>query len=140
MDDWPRIHSAINADRPTRKLPRFNFLRNEELNRLIGVEMCKWIVANSFIKCFNQNLRMPPKRPTRRVLLELSDAMTYAETVHLIAFVYVIGDVLVSVPHSEPPQVVASLLVLNIFVNFYASLVQQMNKRRISRLIQRTIQ
>ncbi len=118
------------------KLPQLNFIGNEKLNKLIGVGICKWVLANSFIKYFNRGLQMPVKKPNASELLELRDAMTYAEIVHLIAFAYVIGRVLMNITRGEYPRVIVSLLAVNNLVNLYPALVQQMNKRRIGRLIQ----
>lgn len=117
------------------KLLQVDFIGNEKLNKLIGVGVCKWILVNSFIKYFNRRLQISVKKPNLNELIELRGAMTYAETVHLIGFAYVIGRVLMNINSDEHQSMIAPLFAVNILVNLYPALVQQMNKRRIDYLI-----
>ena len=61
--------------------------------------------------------------------------MTYAETVHLIGFAYVIGKVLMDIITEQNQSMMMPLLFVNVVVNLYPALVQQMNKRRVNCLI-----
>lgn len=117
------------------KLPKHTFIRSEKLNRLLGVGVCRWILANSFIKYFNPRLRISMNKPNLNELIELSKAMSYAEAVHLIGFIFVIVAVLMNIINAEPQAMIWPLLVVNILVNLYPALVQQLNKRRIDKLI-----
>ena len=91
--------------------------------------------VNSFIKYFNRRLQISVKKPSLNELIELREAMTYAEIVHLICFTYVIVRVLLNIINNEHQSMIAPIFAVNIFVNLYPVLVQQMNKRRIDSLI-----
>ena len=91
--------------------------------------------VHSFIKYFNRRLQISVKKPSLNELIELREAMTYAEIVHLICFTYVIVRVLLNIINNEHQSMIAPIFAVNIFVNLYPVLVQQMNKRRIDSLI-----
>ena len=112
-----------------------NCIRNERLNKLIGVGVCKRALVSSFIKHFNRRLRLSGAKPSVNQLTELRESMTYAETVHLIGFAYVIGRVLLSIINEENQSMIVPLFAMNVLVNLYPALVQQINKRRVDRLI-----
>jgi len=120
---------------PLNKWLQLNFIKNEKLNKLIGVGLCKWVLANSFIKYFNRRLQILVSKPGLNELIELREAMTYAETVHLIGFAYVVGRVLLNIITQVHQNMIAPLFVANILVNLYPVLVQQLNKRRVNYLI-----
>lgn len=61
--------------------------------------------------------------------------MTYAEIVHLIGFAYVMLRVLVNLINGDHHSMIAPLIAVNIILNFYPTLLQQMNKRRIDRIL-----
>lgn len=117
------------------KLLQLNFIRNEKINRLIGVGIFRWVLANSFIKYFNRRLQISNKKPNMNKLIEVRDGMTYAEVVHLIGFAYVIVRVFVNIINDEHHSIIVPLFAMNIIMNFYPVLVQQLNKRRIYRLL-----
>lgn len=116
-------------------LPHLNFIRNEMLNKLIGVGIIKWILVNSPIKYFNRNLQISDIKLNLNKLNELREEMTYAEIVHLIGFVYVIVRIIVNIINDDYHITMVPLFATNIFANFYPILLQQLNKRRIDRLM-----
>ena len=120
---------------PIDALLKVSFVGNEKLNKLIGVGSCKRVLANSFIRHFNRRLRLSVMKPNVSQLAELRESMTYAETVHLIGFAYVIGKVLMDIVTKQHQSMIIPLVVLNVVVNLYPALVQQMNKRRVNCLI-----
>lgn len=61
--------------------------------------------------------------------------MTYAEFVHLIGFAYVVVKIFVNMINDELHGMIAPLFIMNIIANFYPVLLQQLNKRRIDRLL-----
>ena len=74
-------------------------------------------------------------KPSVKQLTELRESMTYAETVHLIAFAYLIGRVLLDIINKKHQSMIVPLFAVNVVVNLYPALVQQMNKRRVNCLI-----
>ncbi|MEY3241746.1 MAG: hypothetical protein RIR11_3185 [Bacteroidota bacterium] len=113
------------------KLSNLNFIVSKSLNEMIGLKYFKWIVKNTFFKFFNQKLRVESKKTD---LIEIRNEMTISEISHLIAFVF---GVIFSIYKSFSVNIVFGLAMMlgNILMNLYPSLLQQENKRRIDRLI-----
>ena len=66
------------------QLSNLNFIQSETLNRLLLVDVVKWIIKNTFFKYFNQNIKIQGDNIDLKVL---RNEMTLAEISHLIAFV-----------------------------------------------------
>lgn len=115
------------------KLSNLNFIKSEKLNSLIGLAAFKWVVKNTFFKFFNPKLKL--NRKTEKAELEkLREEMTKSEIDHLIAFVFVtafavVKSVNVSVWFG------LTIMIVNVLMNLYPSLLQQENKRRIDKAI-----
>jgi Glycosyl-4,4'-diaponeurosporenoate acyltransferase len=112
------------------KLSNLNFIESKTINRLIGINYFKWVVKHTVFKYFNQKISI---RQGNANLNQLRNEMTLAEISHLIGFVMVAVFAVffgfkVSVSYG------ISIMVPNIFLNLYPSLLQQENKRRIDRL------
>lgn len=114
-------------------LSNLNFIESEKLNKIIGLDFFKWIVKNSFFKYFNQKITLKNKITD---LSEIRKEMTIAEISHLIGFVFVTifavvkfitGDYLFGLV----------IMIVNICMNLYPSLLQQKNKRRLDKLIKK---
>jgi hypothetical protein len=138
VDSWILGHvSTLLLKRviPLSRIGPFNLLRSEKVNRLIGVGVLKWVLANSFIKHFNRRLQLSEKKPDSKRLIGLREAMTYAEVVHLIGFAYVLVRVLMNIINDEHLFMIAPLFALNVVVNLYPVLLQQSNKRRVDRVL-----
>jgi ABC-type bacteriocin/lantibiotic exporter with double-glycine peptidase domain len=115
------------------KLGYFNFIRGKQLNKILGIYAIKWILRNTFFKYFNQAIKIEAKDAD---LNQLRDAMTGAEISHLIGFIFVmIFVVYMSISQSLLFGII--ILVFNLLMNLYPSLLEQENKRRLDRLIQR---
>lgn len=113
------------------KLSNLNFISSEVLNKIIGIKYFKWIVKNSFFKFFNQKIKLNNKKTD---LIEIRKEMTLAEISHLIGFVFVtIFAIYKGV--SEGYLFGLTIMIVNILMNLYPSLLQQENKRRIDKLI-----
>ncbi len=115
------------------KLSNLNFIKNEKINNLIGIGLTKWIVKNSFFKFLNQNLKVN-KKINVSDLNALRMEMTKSEIGHLIAFLFVLIIVVIIILKHEFLFALI-VLIVNIIMNLYPSLLQQKNKRRIDRLI-----
>lgn len=115
------------------KLSHLNFLKNDKYNKVIGLDLLTWVVKNTFFKFFNQSLTLD--NAARGPELEnLYKEMTIAEISHLIGFIFVLFfAVYKGITHNYLFGL--TILVVNILMNLYPSLLQQKNKRRISRLI-----
>ena len=67
-------------------LSNLNFIKNGNLNKIIGLGYFKWIVKNTFFKFFNQKIKLKNKKIE---LSEIRKEMTIAEISHLIGFIFV---------------------------------------------------
>lgn len=112
-------------------LTKLNFITDENLNRYIGIGIFKWIIIHSLFKYFNPKLSLK-KKITASELPDLRNEMTIAEISHLIGFVFVIGFVLVKVGQGYCLFALV-ILIVNILMNLYPTLLQQQNKRRIDK-------
>lgn len=124
---------ARKANFYNRQLSNLNFIRSEIFNKIIGIGILKWIVKYTFFKFFNQKLQIKGKI-TISDLKNLRTEMTKSEVDHLFAFVFVMIFVIVKIMKNEYLFALIILLV-NVIMNLYPSLLQQQNKRRIDKLI-----
>lgn len=127
------LNSILLKTKYFKKLSNLNFVTNKSLNKYIGIDQFKWIVKNTFFKFFNQKLKLKDKKVD---LIEIRKEMTIAEISHLLGFIFVIFFALYK---SYTHNVLFGLIIMivNIFMNLYPSLLQQENKRRIDKLIKR---
>jgi len=112
-------------------LTKLNFITDENLNRYIGIGIFKWIIIHSLFKYFNPKLSLK-KKIIISELPDLRNEMTIAEISHLIGFVFVMGFALVKVGQGYYLFALV-MLIVNILMNLYPSLLQQQNKRRIDK-------
>lgn len=117
----------------SKNLSSLNFIKNEKLNKIIGVGIFKWIVKNTFFKFFNQKLKLK-KKIEKADLDKLRDEMTIAEINHLIGFVFVTVFALAKFLNSNYLFGLV-IMIVNVVMNLYPSLLQQQNKRRIDKMI-----
>ena len=105
------------------------------LNKRIGIKYFKLIVKNTFFKFFNQKIKLEIKNAD---LTEIRREMTLSEISHLIGFVFV---VIVAIHKSITTGIIFGLtmMVPNILMNLYPSLLQQENKRRIDKILNRKL-
>lgn len=114
-----------------KKLSNLNFIESKALNKHIGIKYFKWIIKNTFFKFFNQKITLANKKMG---LAEIRKEMTIAEISHLIGFIFV---TLFAIYKSAFQNYSFGLIIMivNILMNLYPSLLQQENKRRIDKLI-----
>ena len=117
----------------TNRLEGLNFLPDEKWNRLIGVGIVKWIVKNTPFRFLNPTLQVNGKID-QAMLMDIRNRMTKAELEHLIAFVFVCFFILFKFYNSEWAFGFC-ILFINAAMNLYPTLLQQQNKRRISKLL-----
>ncbi len=116
-------------------LSNLNFIKSETLNKKLGLGVFKWIVKNTFFKYFNQKLKLKNKIEITE-LNGFRKEMTISEISHLIGFGFVTIFALVKVIHGNYLFGLI-MMIVNIVLNLYPSLLQQENKRRIDKLIKR---
>lgn len=116
-------------------LQNLNFIKSNQLNKIIGIGVIKWIVKNTFFKFFNQKLKLKSK-VEKTDLNKLRNEMTKSEIEHLIGFVFVTIFALVKF-YTVSMLFASIMMIVNILMNLYPSLLQQMNKRRIDELIKK---
>ena len=127
------LNSILSKTSYYSKLSNLNFIKSKRLNKQIGIEYFKWIVKNTFFKFFNQKIKLENKKVE---LTAIRKEMTHAEIGHLIGFIFVIY---FAVYKSFTHDVLFGLIIMlvNVLMNLYPSLLQQENKRRIDKLIKR---
>ncbi len=116
-------------------LSNLNFIKSETLNKKLGLGVFKWIVKNTFFKYFNQKLKLKNKIEITE-LNGFRKEMTISEISHLIGFGFVTIFALVKVINGNYLFGLI-MMIVNIVLNLYPSLLQQENKRRIDKLIKR---
>ena len=117
------------------KLSNLNFIKSEKLNKWIGVGIVKWIVKNTPFKYFNQKIKLRNKIE-KAELHVFRKEMTSSEIDHLIGFAFVTIFALVKFFKTEF-LFGLTIMIVNILMNLYPSLLQQQNKRRIDKLLRR---
>lgn len=126
------INSIIIRFSFYQKLENLNFIKDQTLNHLLGLRRFSWLIKNSFFKFFNPKIAI--KKPKTDLSL-IRKEMTLAEISHLIAFCFVI---IVSLYQAFALSIYFALAMLipNILMNLYPSLLQQENKRRIDKILE----
>lgn len=127
------LNSLLMKTEYYKKLSNLNFIRSKTWNKRIGMKSFKWIVKNTFFKFFNQAIKVPDRKTD---LSEIRYQMTLSEISHLIGFAFV---TLFAIQKSFAVSLVFGLTMMipNVLMNLYPSLLQQENKRRIDQLIER---
>lgn len=127
------LNSILIKTEYYKKLSNLNFISSKTWNKRIGIKYFRWIVKNTFFKFFNQKIKLENKKVD---LTELRNEMTLSEISHLIGFIFVAA---FAIYKSYMVHIVFGLTMMipNILMNLYPSLLQQENKRRIDKLIQR---
>lgn len=122
-----------NLNLYTEKLSSLNFIKSPWVNKLLGVVLVKWVVKNTVFKYLNPSLKCDRKMSIAD-LQRIRSEMTKAEIDHLFAFVFVLIFVVIQLMNQK--YLGASIMLLvNVLMNLNPSLLQQQNKRRIDKLI-----
>lgn len=127
------INSILIKTPYYQRLSNLNIIKNQALNKKIGLGAFKWIVKNTPFKYFNPKLKLQPKAGTTE-LNELRKEMTFSEISHFIGFGFVTIFAVIKLINSNYLFALIIMLV-NVLMNLYPSLLQQENKRRIDRFI-----
>ncbi|MDP5169818.1 MAG: hypothetical protein NWR72_06210 [Bacteroidia bacterium] len=127
------LNSLLMKTEYYQKLSNLNFIESKTWNERIGIKYFKWIVKNTFFKFFNQSIKVKNKATD---LNDIRNEMTISEISHLIGFAFV---VIVALYQTINVSLIFGLAMMipNIFLNLYPSLLQQENKRRIDKVISR---
>lgn len=129
------IVNTIIKNRPWyENLSHIQLIKNERVYKWIGIDAVKWIVKNTPFKYFNPGLRVQGKVTDLKALRR---EMTYADIGHLVGFVFV---TIVAVVKAINVSLLFGLIIMivNVLMNLYPSLLQQQNKKRIDRFIKRS--
>ncbi|AXG67923.1 hypothetical protein KORDIASMS9_00105 [Kordia sp. SMS9] len=127
------VNSFLMKTAYYKKLSNLNFIKSKRLNKRIGINFFRWIVKNTFFKFFNQKIKVQNKQTDLTVIRY---EMTLSEISHLIGFAFV---TIAAIYQSISVSFVFGLIMMipNILMNLYPSLLQQENKRRIDKVLQR---
>ncbi|MFD2522986.1 glycosyl-4,4'-diaponeurosporenoate acyltransferase CrtO family protein [Emticicia soli] len=130
------IVTAILARTPSYKnLSSLNFIPGASANKLIGIDAFRWIVKNTFFRFFNPKLKIKGRIETAQ-MLELRKEMTFSEISHFAGFGFVAVFAVVKFINAEFLFGMIMMLI-NVLMNLYPSLLQQENKRRIDKFLMR---
>ena len=115
------------------KLSYLNFIRKRSTNKAIGIDQFRWLVKNTFFRFLNQAIKVEGKQTD---LKSIRHQMTLAEVSHLIGFIFV---TLAAGYQVLNVSLVFGLTMMipNVILNLYPTLLQQENKRRIDLMLQR---
>ena len=115
------------------RLSSLDLVRHGALIPRVGMRQFKWVVTNTPFKFFNPAIRVAG---TGTDLALIRDEMTKAEVNHLIGFALVtLAAIVMGI--AVGPVFGMAMMVGNVLLNLYPSLLQQENKRRIDRVIRR---
>jgi hypothetical protein len=115
------------------RLQHLDFAAGRDVNRYLGIPLFRWVVRDTPFRYFNLSVRLQGGRGDLR---RTRDAMTYAEVSHLIGFLFV-AMVAIYMGFAAGWMSAALMMLPNIMLNLYPTLLQQENKRRIDRLLAR---
>ena len=129
------LNSILMRTEYYKKLSNLNFIKSKTLNKNIGIKYFKWIVKNTFFKFFNQKIKLENRDAD---LTEIRNEMTLSEISHLIGFIFV---TIFATYKSFSVGILFGLTMMipNVLMNLYPSLLQQENKRRIDKMMERKI-
>ncbi|WP_306293780.1 hypothetical protein [Winogradskyella forsetii] len=127
------INSILMKTAYYKKLSNLNFIKSKSLNKNIGIKYFKWIVKNTFFKFFNQKIKLENRNTDLTVI---RNEMTFSEISHLIGFIFV---TIFAIYKSIGVGILFGLIMMipNVLMNLYPSLLQQENKRRIDKMMKR---
>jgi len=127
------INATLAKTEYYQKISNLNFIKSVALNKNIGIKYFKWIVKNTFFKFFNQKIKLENKKAD---LAEIRYEMTLSEISHLIGFVFV---TIFAIYQGFNQSIVfgVTMMIPNILMNLFPSLLQQENKRRIDKIMNR---
>ena len=129
------FNSLLRKTKYYEKLSNLSLIKSKSLQKAIKLSWFKWVVKNTFFKYFNPKLKLKSKAEIVE-LEELREEMTFAELNHLVGFFFV--SIFVFVKFIDGLYLFGFIMMLvNILLNLYPSLLQQQNKRRIDRFIKR---
>lgn len=129
------MHGILSSQDWYKAYYNFNFL-SDRTTKSIGVLWIEWLITNSPLRFFNQQLKIAG-RPSKADLLKLRTVMTAAELSHLIAFVLILFVILYYFLMDKTWGLITLMTILNVLFNGYTALTQQYNKRRLDKLIRR---
>lgn len=121
------LNALIKKSKLYVKFSNFNFIKSDVVNQIIGIGVFKWMIKNTFIKFFNQKIKIN-KEMNVSDLKNIRDEMTKAEVEHLLGFGFVVLIILVLI-FKQNFLFAGILFIVNIIANLYPSLLQQWNKR-----------
>ncbi len=114
-------------------LSHLNFIKSDYINKIIGIGVVKWLVKHTFLRNLNPFLKLSNTADIAD-LKNLRKEMIKAEVDHLTGFAFVLLICLVELFLANF-LFALTIMIVNIFMNLYPSLLQQLNKRRIDRLL-----
>lgn len=129
------INALISKTEYYKKISNLNFITSKSLNKSIGIKYFKWIVKNTFFKFFNQKIKLENKKTD---LSEIRYEMTLSEISHVIGFIFV---TIFAIYECYNQSIIfgIAMMIPNILMNLFPSLLQQENKRRIDKIMNKKL-
>ncbi len=101
----------------------------------LGVLVFGWLIRHTFMGWFNKKLKLKPSS-TSEDLRVLKQEMGCAEAGHLVAFYFLLLVNIWLIFYGCDWWYIISFFFTNIVFNMYLVLLQQYNKRRITRILE----
>jgi len=130
------VNNAIKNKPFYRIISNFNFIKSEAANRYLGVILFKKVLVKSFWRHLNPTLKMEGLSDKAK-LITLRNEMTSAEIGHLVALLCTFIAVIVMHEKRYYEDAIIPILICNIIFHVYPPLVQQYNKKRLDKVIDR---
>ncbi|MBT28890.1 MAG: hypothetical protein CMO01_04440 [Thalassobius sp.] len=112
-----------------------DFLSDEQTKQL-GILKFRWILMHSFMSKFNQKLKYDGK--AKKLKLEgLVTEMNYAEISHFFAFLFLLVINILFFWWNINWAYIVFFFFINVVFNLFFVFIQQYNKRRIRRILQK---
>jgi len=109
---------------------------SDDLTRRLGVLHLGRLIRHTFLRRFNPRLQYAGGF-RRAELQQLKADMTYAEVNHLLGFFLFAGFIIWLAVRGIAAWQIAGYALVNVVFNGYLVLLQQYNKRRIGRILDR---
>lgn len=110
-----------------------NYIR-DKTTRWLGVLAFGWLIRHTFMGWFNKKLRLKSSANIEDLKI-LKTEMGYAEAGHLVAFYFLLLVNIWLIFYGCEWWYVLTFFMVNLVFNMYLVLLQQYNKRRITRLL-----
>jgi len=129
------LHTVFDKYKWYHKYYSLQFL-SDALSKKLRLPAIGQFIVNSIFGKFNPHLTYKGKADIEK-LKNLHKVMIGAELGHLIAFIFLVIVCIIYIVIQKNWMITLGLFVANIFLNLFLVFIQQYNKRRVKRILDR---